>query len=35
LRLLEKGVIAFHGANEHGALYALTAPVSEEGSDLN
>lgn len=35
LRLLEKGVIAFHGANEHGALYALTVPVSEEGSDLN
>lgn len=35
LRLLEKGVIAFHGANEHGAMYALTAPVSEEGSDLN
>ena len=32
-RLIEKGVVAFHGANEHGPMFALTLPKG--GSDLN
>ena len=34
-RLIEKGIVAFFGANEHGPMFALTAPVPEGGSDLN
>jgi hypothetical protein len=34
-RLIEKGVVAFHGANEHGPMFALTVSVTEGGSDLN
>lgn len=33
-RLIEKGIVAFHGANEHGPMFALTVPVAE-GSNLN
>lgn len=32
-RLIEKGVVAFHGANEYGPMYALTVPKG--GSELN
>jgi hypothetical protein len=32
-RLIEKGVVAFHGANEHGPMFALTVPRG--GSVLN
>jgi repressor of nif and glnA expression len=32
-RLIEKGVVEFHGANEHGPMFALT--VREGESDLN
>lgn len=32
-RLIEKGVVAFHGANEHGPMFALTIPKGE--SELN
>jgi hypothetical protein len=32
-RLIEKGIVAFHGANEHGPMFALTLPKG--GSDLN
>lgn len=32
-RLIEKGVVAFHGANEHGPMYALTVPKG--GTVLN
>jgi len=28
-RLIEKGVVAFHGANEHGPMFALTVPQGE------
>lgn len=28
-RLIEKGIVAFHGANEHGAMFALTVPEGE------
>jgi hypothetical protein len=28
-RLVEKGIVAFHGANEHGPLFALTVPEGE------
>jgi len=28
-RLIEKGVVAFHGANEHGPMFALTVPKGE------
>lgn len=31
-RLIEKGVVAFHGANEHGPMFALTVP---KGADVN
>jgi hypothetical protein len=31
-RLIEKGIVAFHGANEHGPMFALTLP---EESDVN
>lgn len=40
-RLIEKGVVAFHGANHNGPMFALTVPivptltVPEGGSDLN
>ena len=32
-RLIEKGIVAFHGANEHGPMFALTVPEGE--SDVN
>lgn len=32
-RLVEKGVVAFHGANEHGPMFALTVPKG--GAVLN
>ena len=32
-RLIEKGVVAFHGANEHGPMFALTVPKG--GTVLN
>jgi Fe2+ or Zn2+ uptake regulation protein len=32
-RLIEKGLVAFHGANEHGPMFALT--ILKGGSDLN
>lgn len=32
-RLMEKGVIAFHGANEHGPMFVLT--IREGESDVN
>jgi hypothetical protein len=28
-RLVEKGIVAFHGANEHGPMFALTVPEGE------
>ena len=34
-RLIEKGVVAFHGANEHGPMFALTVPKGEPEPDLN
>jgi hypothetical protein len=34
-RLIEKGVVAFHGANANGPMFALTVPVPEGESDLN
>jgi hypothetical protein len=40
-RLIEKGVVAFHGANHNGPMFALTVPrvptlaVPTGGSDLN
>lgn len=34
-RLIQKGIVAFHGANEHGPMFALTEPVPAGGSDLN
>ena len=32
-RLIEKGIVAFFGANEHGPMFALTVPEGE--SDVN
>lgn len=32
-RLVEKGIVAFHGTNEHGPMFALTIPKG--GSDVN
>lgn len=32
-RLIEKGIVAWHGANEHGPMFALTVPKGE--SDVN
>ena len=38
-RLIEKGIVAFHGLNEHGPMFALTVPIDPTvptgGSDLN
>ncbi len=34
-RLVEKGIVAFHGANEHGPMFALTVPKGESEPDLN
>jgi len=34
-RLIEKGIVAWHGANEHGPMFALIVPLSEGESDLN
>jgi hypothetical protein len=34
-RLIQKGIVAFFGANEHGPMFALTEPVPAGGSDLN
>lgn len=32
-RLIDKGIVEFHGANEHGPMFALTVPKGE--SELN
>lgn len=34
-RLVEKGVVAFFGANEHGPMFALTVAVPTGESDVN